>query len=136
MKTSVALASGVAACHLTLTLDACVVLVMKLSHDFKIYFCPFTYQAWQWASNVIHQLEMSPMDITLHNVFSTRSCLFDELLLFSFKKFRCIWYLICRLVPWIIWKARDVVAFNNERWTDVYLCQVLHISVLEYGKNH
>lgn len=103
-------------------------------HEF--YHCPFTLWAWWWASNVIYHLKATPSNQGPWYVFSMRKYLFDDHLPARSRNFKSKWPLICSFVLWIVWKARNAIVFNNEKWVDNHLYQLLWDNLLDYGRSH
>ena len=88
--------------------------VESIKHMF--YNCPPAQQGWQYAANIIWQLFANKKNLGPRKYFSMMQCLFDQPMCKILNRFNHIWFFLGKGLPWIIWRQRIDLVFNNLQW--------------------
>ncbi|KAG0605466.1 hypothetical protein M758_9G061800 [Ceratodon purpureus] len=114
----------------------CCTAVVEESVIHCFYDCPSAARAWRLAFSALFQAATIPTGAPTWPAFTWRQCLFGTELPPRFQAVTSTWSLIRGAVIWTIWLCRNACVFNDHRWTDAHLHQVLWDSILDLGRAH
>ena len=102
-----------------------------MEHGF--YSCCLLQQGWRYAANITWQLFVKRGNLGPRKSFFMMQCLFDQPLCKTLKRFGPIWFFLRSGLPWIIWRQRNDLVFDDMQWPIEKTRKVIWDIMQDYG---